>query len=168
MDVKHTFTKNKLRILILSLILSVSPCLFHRGEVSAGDIRMIGAVSLEKEIAYSKSKVLIVDFWATFCTPCKQQVPVYSLIQTKYRPDDVSIIGVSLDFDKNRAKNFVQVQEIKYPVFLGEEELGFHFNVNSLPTTHIYNDERKLVKSYVGLVGEDELTQTIEKLLIVH
>ncbi|MDR4504957.1 MAG: hypothetical protein MRK01_09240 [Candidatus Scalindua sp.] len=64
-----------------------------------------------------------------------------------YRPDDVSILGVSLDFDKTRAKSFIPVKGNRYPIFFGEEDLGFHFNVNSLPTTHIYDDERKLVKS---------------------
>ncbi|GJQ59478.1 MAG: TlpA family protein disulfide reductase [Candidatus Scalindua sp. AMX11] len=129
------------------------------------EINIIGAESLKKEITNSKSKILVVDFWATFCKPCEKQVPVYSLIQTKFRPDDVSIIGVSLDFDKSRAKKFVQVQGIKYPTFLSDEDLSFHFNVNSIPTTHIYNDDRKLVQSYIGFVGEEELTETIEKLL---
>ncbi len=151
------------------LLISLYPGLSQHPSLYANTvIKVIGADSLEQEITHSKSKVLIVDFWATFCKPCEKQTPVFSLIQTKYRPDDVAIISVSLDFDKRRVKKFVQTKKITYPIFLSDEDLSFHFNINSIPTTNIYNDERKLVQSYVGLVGEDELTSTIEKLLRIQ
>ncbi|ODS30355.1 MAG: putative thiol-disulfide oxidoreductase [Candidatus Scalindua rubra] len=138
---------------------------FQEYSLYANTIETVDVGFLENEITNSKSEVLIVDFWATFCAPCTKQAPVFSNIYKKYKSKGLSIIGVSFDFDKDRAEKFIKKLAIKYPIYLGNEDVGFQYDINSIPTTHIYDRDGNLVKRYVGLVGEDELTQIIEPLL---
>mgnify|MGYP001559803678 CR=1 FL=1 len=155
-----------LRLLILTPIAAF--CLssvFQEYLLFANTIEAVDAGFLESEITDSKSEVLIVDFWATYCAPCTKQASVFSNIYAKYKPKELSIIGVSFDFDKDKAVKFVNKLGIKYPVYLGNEDVSFHYDIRSIPTTLIYDSDRKLVQTHVGLVGEDELSQIIEGLL---
>ena len=165
-----------LRLLILTPIAAFclssvfQPCLRRSAAgreylLFANTIETVDVGFLENEITNSKSEVLIVDFWATFCSPCAEQAPVFSNIYKKYRSKGLAIIGVSFDFDKEKLQKFISKTEIKYPVYLGNEDVGFHYDIRSIPTTFIYDRDRKLVQNHVGLVGEDELSQIIEELL---
>lgn len=159
--------KNRyLRFLILTPIAAF--CLssvFQEYSLCADTIDTVDAGFLENEITNSKSEVLIVDFWATFCAPCSKQAPVFSNIYKKYKSKGLSIIGVSFDFDREKLQKFIGKTEIRYPVYLGNEDVGFHYDIRSIPTMLIYDRDRNLVQNHVGLVGEDELSQIIENLL---
>ncbi len=158
-----------LKILILPLLaticltfLSPKDLLFADINIEAVDVNM-----LKKEIADSNAEMLIVDFWATFCNPCREQAPVFSNIYKKYETKGLSIIGVSFDFDKKKLEKFIDRTGIQYPVYLAEEDVSFYYNVKSIPTIQVYDRDRNLVQSHVGIVREEELTQTIEKHLRV-
>ena len=155
-----------LRLLILTPIAAF--CLssvFQEYLLFANTIEAVDAGFLESEITNSKSEVLMVDFWATYCAPCTKQATVFSNIYKKYKSKGLAIIGISFDFDKEKLQKFINKTEIKYPVYLGNEDVGFHYDIRSTPTTLIYDSNRKLVQTHVGLVGEDELSQIIEGLL---
>lgn len=138
---------------------------FQEYSLYADTIEAVDVDFLENEITNSKSEVLIVDFWATFCAPCTKQAPVFSDIYKKYKSKGLSIIGISFDFDREKLQKFIGKTEIRYPVYLGNEDVGFHYDIRSIPTTFIYDRDRNLVQNHVGLVSEDELTQIIEVLL---
>ena len=158
--------KHYLKISMFTLVMSI--CLFvvlQTDLLFANTIDTVDSGFLESEITNSKSEVLIVDFWATFCAPCTKQAPVFSNIYKKYKSKGLSIIGISFDFDKEKLQKFINKTGIEYPVYLGNEDVGFHYDIRSIPTTHIYDRDRDLVQNHVGLVGEDELSQIIEGLL---
>ncbi|MBC8549280.1 MAG: TlpA family protein disulfide reductase [Candidatus Brocadiales bacterium] len=157
-----------LKIIIFSLLATVClTALLQKNLLIADTIEAVDVDSLKKEIADSKAEMLIVDFWATFCDHCRKQAPLFSNIYKKYKPEELSIIGVSFDFDKKKLKRFIDKTGIKFPVYLAEEDVSFHYNISSIPTMQIYDRDRNLVRSHIGIVDEEEITQTIESILRV-
>lgn len=153
---------NNLPFIIPLLLLSM---LVNTSFSSASTIKNINIDSLKKEISNAKSSILIVDFWATWCSPCKKQLPILSNLYEKYRSRGLSIIGVAMDYNMKDVKKFVRKSDIRYPVYVGGEDIGFIYKLKAVPTTHIYDRNGNLVKKHTGFVNEEELTQIIENIL---
>ena len=115
---------------------------------------------VEESAESYKGKVLIIDFWATWCGPCKVAIPDLNDLYGQYSAKGLVIIGVSVDKSgPDAVKEFVRQFRIAYPVVAGdrlvEEAYGQVMappqnRVTSLPTTFIINREGQVVKSYVG------------------
>lgn len=159
---KNTNTINRLSVIIPLLLFGI---IIHTSFSFASTVETINTDLLKREISDSNSKVLIVDFWATWCSPCRKQLPVLSNIYEKYKAKGLSIIGIAMDYNMKNVKKFVRKSEIKYPVYLGNEDIGYLYKVRAIPTTHIYDIDGNLVKKHTGFLNEDELTQIIENIL---
>ncbi len=135
----------------------------------AGNVTTIDADSLsrfiKKNLSNLKNGITIVEFWTTWCLPCQKQSSVLSGLYAKYNSKGLSIIGVSLDYNKKKVGKFINKQRINYPVYLGNEEMAFSYGVKALPTTHIYDKDGNLLKKHVGYTKEDEFKKTIENIL---
>jgi cytochrome c biogenesis protein CcmG/thiol:disulfide interchange protein DsbE len=114
-----------------------------------------------------KGKVVVLNFWATWCPPCRAEIPDFKKVYDKYKGKDVEIIAVSLDHKGWDVINpFLKKWEINYPVVLGGAQIAKDYgNVRSIPTTFIINKEGKVVDSHVGAMSADALVQSFEKLL---
>lgn len=101
-----------------------------------------------------KGKVTLVNFWATWCPPCREEIPALIKLQDAYR-DQLQIIGVSFDegsVDDVRA--FVREHKINYPIAMSTAELQKGFpGVFALPTTFVVDQEVKTVQKHVGLIS---------------
>lgn len=99
-----------------------------------------------------KGKVVIVDFWATWCPPCRQIIPHLVELQKKYGEDDFTFLGVSLDQGGMRdVKPFIQKYEINYPVIIGNKKMTDQFGgVQGIPTTFLIDKTGKIVLKRVG------------------
>jgi peroxiredoxin len=93
-----------------------------------------------------KGRVVLLDFWATWCTGCKQEIPWYMEFQDKYRKDGLSAIGVSLDDDSWKSvKPFLQQHKINYPIVIGDwSDMGKRFGFNSMPATLLIDRDGKM------------------------
>ncbi|MGR3219071.1 MAG: TlpA family protein disulfide reductase [Candidatus Anammoxibacter sp.] len=158
----NTITSYKLLLILPLLLLG----LFVYPSLSlAGKIETVGPDALRKVISNADSKVIVVDFWATWCSPCKQQLPVLSKMYNKYKSNGLSVIGVAMDFKAKDVDKFVKKSEIQYPVYHGNDDIGYVFKVKAIPTMHIYDGYGHLVKTHTGYMNEEELTQIIENIL---
>ena len=113
-----------------------------------------------------KGKVVIVDFWATWCAPCRKGIPDLIEIQKEFGKK-VVVIGISLDTDSKRdVVPFMQKFGINYPITYGTLEVTQQYGgVEAIPTSFVINKNGKIVDKHVGLVPKSEYADLINKLL---
>ena len=112
-------------------------------------------------------KVLLVNFWATWCPPCRKEIPALMRIQDEYKDKGFSVIGISMDEGGRRVvSKFIKKLKVNYPVFIGDAKLGRGFGgVMGIPVSFFVDREGSLVKRLDGYISEKVLTRELEKLL---
>ena len=118
--------------------------------------------------AQHKGDVIYLDFWASWCGPCRESFPWMNEMLAKYEDKGLKIIGVSLDHDKNLARQFAE--EFKAEFTIGFDVGGTiadQFGVKGLPSSVIINREGELVESHTGFneVQADEFEEALVKVL---
>lgn len=115
-----------------------------------------------------KGKVVIIDFWATWCPPCRKGVPDLVELKKKYGKKGFEIVGISLDGPQTKSEvvPFIKNYGINYPVVYGNEAVTISYGgVQSIPTAFIIDKEGKIVATYVGLRPKEVYEEQIKKLL---
>jgi len=113
-----------------------------------------------------KNKVVIIDFWATWCPPCRRGIPDLVELQKEFKQDLV-VIGISLDTDtKDDVPEFVKNYKINYPVVYGDvSTTKLYGGVSGIPTSFIINKKGMIVNKHVGLISKETLADEINALL---
>ena len=117
-----------------------------------------------------KGKVVVLDFWATWCAPCRAEIPGFVEMQKEYGKDGLAIVGASVDGADQIAavKKFTQKFGINYPVVLADQETVRAFGgVDAIPTTFVIDREGKIVSRHIGFTETTELEKEIKALLHV-
>ena len=115
-----------------------------------------------------RGKVVILDFWATYCPPCIEEIPHLKALQAKYGPDELLVIGLHVggDEDKPKVPEFVERLKITYPLAYPEDALvSFIFGQESaIPQTAIFDRQGRLAKKIVGFDDKikAELDEAVE------
>lgn len=115
-----------------------------------------------------RGKVVLVNFWATWCGPCKMEMPDLVALQNKYGPRGFTIVGVSTDDYSSPAslQPFVQSQGLNYPVLLAEAGLQQKYGgVENIPASFLIDRQGNVVKSVEGATDQAALAPEIEALL---
>lgn len=114
-----------------------------------------------------KGKVVLLNFWATWCGPCKVEIPWFIEFNQSYKGRGFSVLGVSLDDDGWKAvKPYLAEKKIDYTVVVGNDAVSKSYgDVESLPTTFIIDREGKIAFAHMGLVGKDTYEREIRSLL---
>ncbi len=115
----------------------------------------------------SDGQVRIVDFWATWCAPCKEEVPMYKELHDEYGDRGVRIISISMDYeeDLNSVKEFVAKYEIQYTSLMDDGEVSRQYGAEGLPATYLIDQQGRMVKSFIGVKPKRVLVNLIEGLL---
>src|SRR5277367_456292 len=112
-----------------------------------------------------KGKVVLLNFWATWCPPCRAEVPMLIDLAARYK-DRLQIVGVSLDDGPEEVKAFVKDEGINYPVVMASREiLAEYGGVPALPTLFVVNPDGNVVQKHEGLYSR-ELYETEIRLLL--
>ncbi len=122
-----------------------------------------------------KGKVVLLDFWATWCGGCKTEIPWYMEFDAKYKDRGLAVIGVSMDEDGwKTVKPFLALDKdpetgghtaMKYPVVIGSESLAKQYNLTSMPMTLLIDREGRIAVSQTGMVVKDDWESKIRFLL---
>jgi peroxiredoxin len=114
-----------------------------------------------------RGKAVLLNFWATWCAPCKIEMPWFVDLQKQYAPQGLQVIGVAMDDSgEDTIAKFAKEMGVNYPVLVGKEAVGDAYGgVEFLPTTFIIDRQGKVVDRVFGLVGRSEFEDNIKKAL---
>jgi cytochrome c biogenesis protein CcmG, thiol:disulfide interchange protein DsbE len=98
-----------------------------------------------------RGKVVLLNFWATWCAPCQTEMPVFSAWQREYGSQGFQVIGISMDDDAGAARKLVEELKIAYPVAMGDAKLGeMYGGVLGLPMTFLIGRDGKVLAQFQG------------------
>jgi peroxiredoxin len=113
-----------------------------------------------------RGKVIVVDFWATWCHGCLQEIPWFSEFQRKYGDQGLNVIGVSLDGEGWKVvKPFVAKAAVSYRIVLGNDSSAQAYRIVNMPDTFLIDQQGRIAATYVGMVDKVGLEKNIQILL---
>ncbi len=114
-----------------------------------------------------KGQVVLLNFWATWCGPCKIEMPWFVDFQRKYKDRGFTVVAVSLDEEGwEVVRPYTEEMQFNFPVVVGNDELASKFGeMYALPTTLIIDKEGQIVSTHTGLVDKSIYEEEIESLL---
>lgn len=124
-----------------------------------------------KDVSLSdfEGKVVVLDLWATWCGPCRQEIPLLVTLYEEFKDRGLVVIGVGLDEGGAEAlAPFAEANRMSYPVLVGDKALGTTYKVTSIPSTYVLGRDGKIVSKHVGFspaVGtalREDITKLIE------
>jgi peroxiredoxin len=122
-----------------------------------------------KDISLSdyKGKVVFINFWATWCGPCRHEVPAFIELQEEFGKDKLVILGISLDQgDLSVVEDFVDEFKINYEVLYGTQQVvAAYGGIQSIPTTFVIDGDGNIRDGGVGFPGKDYFKKVVEALL---
>lgn len=122
-------------------------------------------------LAKHKGKVIYLDFWASWCGPCRKSFPWMNKIQSTYSTENFTVISVNVDNDKVLAKEFLRTLPASFPVIYDPKgQLAKKYNVKGMPSSYLINSNGELVQQHTGFFSkkikqyEHEITQLIKNI----
>jgi len=114
-----------------------------------------------------EGKVVILDFWATWCPPCVMEIPHFIDLYKEYKGQGLEVVGVSLDRGGVKVvKSFVEKNEMAYPVVIGNQKVAEDYGgIRGIPTTFVINRQGYIVKKFVGYRDKKVFESIIQQLL---
>lgn len=120
------------------------------------------------KLADYKGKVILLNFWATWCGPCKIEIPAFVELQEKYGEQGVQFLGFSVDDPVDKLKPFVEEYRINYPVLVGEgrEDVQDAFGpIWGIPVTIMIGRDGSICKRHMGLATKEQFEHELQSLL---
>ena len=123
-----------------------------------------------------KGKVVLVNFWATWCEPCRGEIPILIGLQQKYSAKGFTLLGAAMDEEgKKVVEPFVkdtqfsvggQSMTMNYPIVLGSDDIASQFGgLLGMPTSFLISRDGKIVKKYMGALNESQIVKDVESQL---
>ena len=136
-------------------------------DVSAPEFTLKDETGKTVDLKKLKGKVVVVNFWATWCGPCKAEIPGMVKIYDKYKSKGLEIVGISLDQGGwDDVRPFLQKIRVSYPVVLGNQQVADDYGgISAIPTTFVVDRKGKVVEKHLGYLSPEEFEQKIKALL---
>ena len=142
----------------------------------APDLMLRDLDGKDLSMAQYKGKVVLVNFWATWCEPCLGEIPSLIEIQQKYAARGFTILGIAMDDDgasvvtpwvqKERFDVNGQKEAMNYPIVFANDAIAGKFGgIMGLPTSMLFTRDGKKIRTIVGLVNHDDISKVIEGML---
>lgn len=172
---------------ILGAVLLISAVSFGCGKSesnSTDSSKSSASLESEKNVSYPKApdfslqnlngnkvklsdysgKLVFVNFWATWCPPCRAEIPGFIKMYDKYKDQGLEIIGISTDRDgKELVKEFVQKNKVNYTVLMFDMDvITAYGGITGIPTTFIVNQKGEIVNKFVGFPGDEAFEKEIK------
>jgi len=163
-------------LLVVAVLVALGAGCKQRASASGGPAQVAIKNLDGKDVTVSqyKGKVVLVNFWATWCEPCKIEIPELIQLQQKYADKGFTILGVAMDDEgKSVVGPFVQTKrydigggkesQMNYPILIGNEEIANKFGgLLGYPTTVLFDKDGKEIHRTTGAISYDEYAKLIE------
>ena len=118
------------------------------------------------DLSSYRGKVVLLDFWATWCDPCRDEIPHFIALQSKYGDQGLQIIGVSMDDSLDPARDFYQRFKINYPVVMGDANTGeLYGGILGLPVAFLIGRNGRIAAKHIGATDISVFEKEIVNLL---
>jgi thiol-disulfide isomerase/thioredoxin len=133
----------------------------------APDFNLPGLDGKKFKLSDLRGKAVLLNFWATYCEPCKIEMPWFVELQKQYGPEGFQIVGVAMDdASVEDIAKFAKDMGVNYPILVGEESVGQSYGgVGVLPTTYFLDRDGKLIAREFGLQSRSVFVDHIKKAL---
>ncbi|WP_161794820.1 TlpA family protein disulfide reductase [Desulfonatronum thioautotrophicum] len=155
----------KLRCAVAILMLMVALSTSFRVWADTSPVPVLDAQGYAELLRENKGKVILVDFWATWCGPCRKKLPSLKACRAAFPEDQLTVIGISLDFNPETLRSFLKVNQLSYPIYLADDNLAEELDVQAIPLLHIYDVAGNLRIVEEGLTPQETLCGNIDELM---
>ncbi|TIH18001.1 TlpA family protein disulfide reductase [Marinifilum sp. JC120] len=154
---------NKISVLVILALILVAGC--NKAETVEG-VDTINAQGIQDIITNNKGKVVLINFWATWCPPCRAEIPELIELRKKFSDDELVMISVSVDESSDLVDEFMLKEgEFNYPVYFAAEDVGGAFRIQSIPRTMLYDPSGQRVFDKEGSYPGTMFERYINKML---
>jgi thiol-disulfide isomerase/thioredoxin len=156
---------------LLALSLLVIAVLFgctksEKMDADAADFRLEDMQGKTVNLSDFRGKPVLIDFWATWCPPCRAAIPGIEKLHQAYSGKGLVVLGISLDQGGwDSVKEFMHEYRISYTVLKGTDDVVASYQVRTIPMMVLLDKNGKIVKRYLGFGSEDDLESDIKSLL---
>lgn len=145
-------------LLVLAILLVAGQC-------RAAEIEEITQPALANLINQNSGKVIFINFFATWCAPCKKEAPELVKLRNAFPDGKLTIIGLSVDEDRDVVPQFIKAADINYPVYYAADDVITSYGITSVPHNVFYSPSGELVISETGMSDVDMLATIVNELL---
>ncbi len=159
------------RVMVIALALTMAQAMSAPGKGGLVDkpAPAFARISLDQQhvdLSALRGRVVLLNFWATWCAGCKVEMPRFVHWQDKYKGDGLSIVGVSMDDSSEPVASFLRKHPVNYPVVMGDEKLGLAYGgVLGLPVTYLIDRNGVIRARYEGISKLDAMEGEVKRLL---
>jgi cytochrome c biogenesis protein CcmG/thiol:disulfide interchange protein DsbE len=132
---------------------------------NAPDFALQDSTGSTVRLSKYKGKVVLLDFWATWCHGCKTEIPWYVQFQKKYRGQGLAAVGVSMDEEWTPVRQFLADNKVNYPIVIGSDDVIKLYKIKNMPVTLLIDKNGRIADWHVGLVNKAAFESEIQALL---
>ncbi|HSA78369.1 MAG TPA: TlpA disulfide reductase family protein [Nitrospirota bacterium] len=159
-------TKKPALFLILFLLLFGCTNKSEQAADAASDFKLQDLGGKTVKLSEFKGKPVLLDFWATWCPPCRASIPEIEKLHKSYSSKGLVVLAISLDQGGwDSVKDFVTESGITYTVLKGTDDVASKYHVRTIPMLVIVDKEGKIYKRYLGLGDDDQLDKDVKSVL---
>jgi cytochrome c biogenesis protein CcmG/thiol:disulfide interchange protein DsbE len=139
----------------------------HKDRQAAPDFLLTDSTGSQVRLSDYKGKVVLLNFWATWCGPCKAEIPWFAEFERKYKSSGLAVLGISMDDDGWKSvRPFIAQSRINYRVMVGDDATASRFGgIDSLPETLLIDRKGRIASRQLGLTAKTTYEEAIVELL---
>ncbi len=140
---------------------------FHGEHLPAPEFSLKGLNGESVDFTAFRGKVVLLDFWATWCDPCREEIPRFVELQNEFGKQGLQIIGISMDDDPQPVRDFYRQAKMNYPVAMGDAKTGsLYGGVLGVPIAFMIGRDGRIYAKHVGATSfttfDDEVTALLQ------
>jgi peroxiredoxin len=152
-------TLSKLKVLICLFTLSLSSIVLADNKVQAPDFTLKSNSGENMRLSDLRGQVVLLNFWASWCGPCRQEMPILNDIQKKYEPLGFTVLGVNVDLKTEKALHYLKDTPVNFPVLFDPKNIVSElYQVSAMPSTALIDRDGNVRFVHAGYKAGDEAT----------